>query len=64
MSRYPTDGRPRILVFAGSTRADSYNKKLARATAEALQRTGVETTLVDLRDYPMPIYDGDLETAE
>jgi chromate reductase, NAD(P)H dehydrogenase (quinone) len=64
MSRYPANGRPRILVFAGSTRTDSFNKKLARATAEALQRTGVEATLVDLRDYPMPIYDGDLETAE
>ncbi len=70
MSRYTayatgnSDGSPRILVFAGSTRADSLNRKLARATAEALQRTGLQTTLADLRDYPMPIYDGDLELAE
>jgi chromate reductase len=58
------DGRPRVLVFAGSTRADSFNRKLARATAEALERTEVEVTLADLRDYPMPLYDGDLEVAE
>ena len=64
MSRYIDNGRPRVLVFAGSTRTDSLNKKLARATAEALERTGVEVTFADLRDYPMPIYDGDLEAAE
>jgi chromate reductase len=64
VSRAGNDGNPRILVFAGSTRSDSLNRKLARATAEALQRRGLETTLADLRDYPMPIYEGDLEAAE
>jgi chromate reductase len=63
MSRYLIDDRPRVLVFAGSTRADSFNRKLARATAEALVRTGVEVTVADLRDYPMPLYDGDREAA-
>src|SRR5205823_13281178 len=62
MSRY-LDDRPRILVFAGSTRTDSHNRKLARTTAEALEQTGVKVTLADLRDYPMPFYNGDEEAA-
>lgn len=52
---------PRILAFAGSTRQDSYNKKLVRIAAEGAQAAGAEVTLIDLRDFPMPIYDGDLE---
>ena len=52
---------PRVLVFAGSKRNDSVNRKLAKVAAGHLQRAGVPATLVELRDYPMPIYDGDLE---
>lgn len=51
----------RILVFAGSARMDSLNKKLARAAAEAVRAAGATATFVDLGDYPMPLYDGDLE---
>ena len=54
----------RILVFAGSARAGSLNKKLARAAAAAVRVTGAEATLIDLADYPMPLYDGDLEARE
>jgi NAD(P)H-dependent FMN reductase len=64
MSRYIADARPRVLVFAGSTREDSLNRKLARATADALKRTEVEVTFAELRDYPMPLYDGDIEATE
>jgi chromate reductase, NAD(P)H dehydrogenase (quinone) len=53
----------RALVFAGSTRTDSLNRKLARAAAEELQRRGLDVTFADLKDYPMPLYEGDLETA-
>src|ERR1041385_1800084 len=53
----------KVLVFAGSTRIDSLHRKLARAAAAELRRQGVEVTLADLRDYPMPLYDGDLEAA-
>jgi NAD(P)H-dependent FMN reductase len=56
--------QPKILAFAGSTRRDSLNKKLARVAAEAARAAGAEVTLVDLRDLPMPLYDGDLEKAE
>jgi len=52
---------PRILAFAGSARQDSYNKKLVRIAAEGAQAAGAEVTLIDLRDFPMPIYDGDQE---
>jgi chromate reductase len=55
---------PRILVFAGSTRSASFNKKLARVAAGFAEGVGAEVTLVDLRDLPMPLYDGDLEAAE
>ena len=54
----------RILAFAGSTRTDSFNKKLARLAADAAREAGAEVTLIDLRDHPMPLYDGDLEEAE
>lgn len=53
----------RILAFAGSTRKESFNKKLVKAAADCAREAGGEVTLVDLRDYPMPIYDGDLEEA-
>lgn len=52
---------PKILAFAGSTRTESFNKKLVRIGAEGARAAGAEVTLVDLRDFPMPLYDGDLE---
>jgi NAD(P)H-dependent FMN reductase len=55
---------PKILAFSGSARAQSLNKKLARVAAEAVRASGGEVTLVDLDDYPMPVYHGDLEERE
>ena len=54
----------RILAFAGSARAASVNKKLVAVAADAARAAGGEVTLVDLRDFPMPLYDGDLEAAD
>lgn len=54
----------KILAFAGSTRGDSYNKKLARLGAEAARAAGAEATCVDLRDLPMAVFDQDLEARE
>ena len=59
-----TTHHPKILVLAGSARLDSIHRKLARQTVEALRHAGMEATLADLRDFPMPIYDGDLEAGE
>lgn len=56
--------KPKILVFAGSQRTDSFNKKLARLATEAAQAAGAEATFLDFRDYPMPLYDQDLEQRE
>ncbi|MEO6036255.1 MAG: NAD(P)H-dependent oxidoreductase [Verrucomicrobiota bacterium] len=53
----------RILAFAGSTRAGSFNKQLVRIAADAARAAGANVTVIDLRDFPMPLYDGDLETA-
>jgi NAD(P)H-dependent FMN reductase len=53
-----------LLVFAGSLRQDSLNKKLARVAARMAEAAGAHTTYIDLRDYPMPIYDGDVEAGE
>lgn len=54
---------PKILAFAGSTRSESWNKKLIKVAVEGSRAAGAEVTLIDLRDFPMPMYDGDLEAA-
>ena len=51
----------RLLFFAGSTREGSYNKKLALFGRHIADANGIEAVFVDLKDYPMPLYDGDLE---
>jgi NAD(P)H-dependent FMN reductase len=56
--------RTKILAFAGATRTQSWNKKLIRVAVKAAEEAGGEVTLIDLRDYPMPLYDGDLERTE
>lgn len=58
------DVKPRILAFAGSARAESLNKRLARVAAAAAEQAGAEVTLIDLDDYPLPVYHGDLEARE
>lgn len=52
----------KLIFFAGSARKDSHTKKLARYASEiAGSISGIEATFIDLADYPMPIYNGDLE---
>jgi chromate reductase, NAD(P)H dehydrogenase (quinone) len=53
-----------ILAFSGSTREASVNKRVLAIAAAAAAEQGASVTVVDLRDYPLPIYDGDLEAAE
>ena len=54
---------PRILVFGGSLRRDSFNQKLAKIAADGARAAGAEVTLIALRDFPLPVFDEDLETA-
>jgi len=53
--------QPHILAFAGSLRAGSYNKKLVRCAASAAEAGGAKVTVIDLDDYPLPLFDEDLE---
>lgn len=55
---------PKILVFAGSLRRESWNRKLAEVAAEAIRVSGGEATFLDLADYPLPLMNEDLETRE
>lgn len=50
-----------VLVFAGSARRDSFNKKLAQYAARKLADKGIEHSLADLNDYQAPLYHGDME---
>lgn len=50
----------RIVAFAGSLRSGSFNKKLIRIAAAGARAAGAEVTEIDLRDIPMPLYDGDV----
>ena len=52
---------PKILAFAGSSRRDSFNKKLVKIAAEGARLAGAEVTYVDFKDLPMPLFDEDLE---
>ena len=55
---------PIITAFAGSLRKDSFNKKLVACAAAGAKAAGADARIIDLADYPLPIYDGDLEERE
>jgi NAD(P)H-dependent FMN reductase len=52
---------PKILVLPGSTRTGSHNVKLAALAAKELTLIDAEVTRISLRDYPLPLFEGDLE---
>lgn len=56
--------QPKILAFAGSLRKDSLNKKAVRVAAEAARQAGAEVNFIDLKDFPVPPYDGDIEASD
>ena len=55
---------PRIAAFAASLRTGSFNRSLIRVGVEAARDAGAEVTLLDLGDYPLPLYDANLEKSE
>ena len=52
---------PKILVIPGSTRTGSHNVKLAALAAKELTLIDADVTRISLQDYPLPIYDADLD---
>lgn len=56
--------QPGILVFPGSNRTGSWNAKLAATLVKALSALDCEPSNITLRDYPMPIFDQDLEDRD
>lgn len=55
---------PRILAFSGSLREASFNTRLVHAAANAARKAGAEVTVIELRNFPLPIYDEDLEAKQ
>lgn len=56
--------KPKILAFAGSLREKSYNKRVLKTAIEGAKKAGADVTYVDLKDYPMPIYNADLQETQ
>jgi NAD(P)H-dependent FMN reductase len=52
---------PKILVFPGSIRTGSHNVRLAALAAKELTLIDADVTRISLADYPLPLYEGDLE---
>ena len=52
---------PKILIIPGSLRSGSHNVKLAMAAAYEFAQADVDVTRISLGDFPLPIYDGDLQ---
>lgn len=50
-----------LLIFAGSTRTQSWNRRLALATAACAKEQGVQPTVLELGDFDLPLYNADLE---
>ncbi|MER6068150.1 NAD(P)H-dependent oxidoreductase [Streptomyces sp. NPDC001817] len=64
MSTDTLPGPLRFLVFGAALRADSSNARLASLVARLLSDTGAAVDLATMRDFEMPLYDGDMEAGE
>lgn len=63
MTTRPTDAPLNVLIFAGSYRADSLNRRLAALAARVAAQHGATVDHATLRDFDVPLYDGDVEKA-
>jgi chromate reductase, NAD(P)H dehydrogenase (quinone) len=55
---------PKLVFFAGSTRQASFNRRLAHVAWGLARERGFSADLIELADYPMPIYNGDAEAQD
>ena len=51
----------RLLVFAGSSRLQSHNRKLAHVAASLARQAGADVTHLELSSLDIPLYNADLE---
>ena len=56
--------QPVLIALSGSTRSGSYNATILSIAIEAARAAGAEVDFIDLRDFPMPLFQQDLEDAE
>ncbi len=61
MTNTKSTQQPHIIAFAGSTREGSWNQQLVNAAAQSAQQQGAKVTVINLADYPLPLFDEDLE---
>lgn len=54
---------PRILAFSGSLRTASWNHRVVELAAKAASEAGADVTLLRLREYPIPVYDHEIEES-
>src|SRR4051794_21923793 len=64
MDHPPSPPRLKVLVFAASLRAESLNAKLAALAARVAAQQGAIVDHATMRDFDVPLYDGDLETGQ
>jgi len=55
--------KPRILAFGGSLRRDSFNQKVAAIAAQGASEAGADVTVISLRDFDLPVFNEDDESA-
>lgn len=55
--------KPKILALAGSLRKESFNKKMLSIAVNGAKKAGGEVTVIDLKDYTIPLYDQDIEDS-
>jgi chromate reductase len=53
----------KILAFAGSTRRESFNRKVLPIAVRGAEAAGASVTVVEVADYEMPLFNEDLEAS-
>lgn len=60
----PTSSRLNVLVFAAVLRKESLNQKLAALAARAARDSGAHVDVASMREFDVPLYDGDIEATQ
>ena len=51
----------KLLIFAGSTRQNSFNRRLVHVAADMARASGADVTQLELGELDIPMYNADLE---